>query len=180
MKKSNIFMFAYVIFLFVVAGMKIFTDIHVFEQILLATTISSYFFTLGDFCSYLLDCYKELDLMNNEMLSIKSDDCIDDEQLDIKQLEKHYKNDHKLMKLYHFCGNIMFGLGFFFFLFIISFYGSGFKVIGQLVELQDIITLSAFAFGSCMYLCKELFDGYFIRIKNGLDALKQSKKISDD
>ena len=80
-----------------------------------------------------------------------------------------YQNDTQ--SFYHY---------FFFFLFIISFYGSGFKVIGQLVELQDIITLSAFAFGSCMYLCKELFDGYFIRIKNGLDALKQSKKISDD
>lgn len=179
MKKSNIFMIAYVVFLFVVAGMKIFSGIQMFDKILLATTISSFFFSLGDFFDYMNDCYEKIYKFEIEIISThkrRNKDCENNLPTEIRKLENNIIKDQKGQKLYSRLCNLCFGIGFFCFLFIICFYESGYSFIQKFIEVQDVVTLAAFAFSSLMYLIKEFFDNRFDNFRKSLDLINTIDK----
>lgn len=174
MKKSNIFMISYVAFLFFILGIKIFFDFQIFDKVLLATTISSFFFAWGDFISYTYDCYRDIYNFEIEIVSTykrRNKDHKNNLPAKISDLEKRIPKDEKSIKNYSILCNICFGFGFFCFLAIITFYETEHSLIQAFVKTQDVLTLAAFAFSSLMYLIKEIFDKYFERFGNSLDLI---------
>ena len=61
-------------------------------------------------------------------------------------------------------------------MFIICFYESGYSFIQKSIEVQDVVTLAAFAFSSLMYLIKEFFDNRFDNFRKSLDLINTIDK----
>ena len=184
MKKSSIFMIVYVVFL--AFSIYISDDEHL-TKIALGTTFASMFFACSDmffnsaqYLGTLLDriMKSHLEVKYNlfkcndmEKLEVKCDDWMQNLQDKESFLHKSYIKVKRMRAI----GNIIFAIGIFVFLSVITFYNADLKLFEELLKNERKITILAFAIVVANYTAQDL-----IFVKQRKDIIEVYESIEEE
>lgn len=154
MRKSNIFLLAYIIFLFICSFI---CKNDYINKISLAATFASAFFAISDmFLSPIKHFEKNIkrilksneslgEILNSHKKEVEQDKYFPQSLESYEHTKQTVLELDKSLKRYSIYGNIFFGLGVFIFLFILAFYNDDYIIFQNITKYQNQITIFAFA-----------------------------------